>query len=147
MIKIQKQVCECCGGSSFKNIGENKIQCEYCDTVYVTDKDSSERKVGFEMNPNDYYDRFRDDIERINKEAEETYNRCVEIEVKRKKLNRLFLILMIVSLVFSGLTGGVSAPFSLVFLFCIVWNDSRQKTRNAQAFIKQYLSERVQKND
>lgn len=165
MIKIQKQMCECCGGSSFKHIGENQIQCEYCDTVYVTDEDSSERKVGFELNPNGYHDRFRDDEERINKECEELlnshhniitllnrcennylekeYNRCIEIEVKRKKLNRLFITLMMISFILSAITGGVYALFSVVFLFCIVWNDSRQKTRDAQAFIKQYLSKKV----
>lgn len=165
MQKLERRICSSCGSSSFKSVDDNTIQCEYCDTIYITKENCPDRKVGFEINLNGYHDRFRDDTEKINNECEEIlnshhniitllnqcednyleekYNRCIEIEVKRKKLNRVFLILMIVSLVLSGLTGGVSAPFSVVFLFCIVWNDSRQKTRNAQAFIKQYLSERV----
>ena len=145
MQKLERRICSSCGSSSFKSVDNNTIQCEYCDTVYITDEASSERKIGFEINSNNYYDRYRDIVKRINKEKEdeETYNRCIEIEIKRKKLNRLFLILMLLSLILTGVTNGGSSVFILVFLFCIVWNDSRQKTRNAQAFIKQYLSERV----
>lgn len=164
MIKIQKQICECCGGSSFKNIGKNRIQCEYCDTVYITDEDYSERKIGFEMNPNDYCDRFRDEIERINKECEELgngvtlieqyddvyldekqredkYNDCILLEVKRKKKNKIFTILLILCLVLSGVTNGISSFGIIFFLFMIVYNDSKKSTRESQQYIKDYLME------
>ena len=151
MIKIQKQICECCGGSSFKNIGKNRIQCEYCDTVYITDEDLSGRKVGFEMNPNDYCDRFRDDIERIDKEyddvyldekrREDKYNDCILLEVKRKKKNKIFTILLILCLVLSVVTNGVSSFGIIFFLFMIVYNDSKKSTRESQQYIKDYLME------
>lgn len=158
MIKIQKQICECCGGSSFKNIGKNRIQCEYCDTVYITDEDYSERKVGFEMNPNDYCDRFIDDIERIGKDIEridkeyddvyldekrreDKYNDCILLEVKRKKKNKIFTILLILCLVLSGVTNGISSFGIIFFLFMIVYNDSKKSTRESQQYIKDYLME------
>ena len=103
------------------------------------------------MNPNDYCDRFRDDIERIDKEyddvyldekrREDKYNDCILLEVKRKKKNKIFTILLILCLVLSRATNGISSFGIIFFLFMIVYNDSKKSTRESQQYIKDYLME------
>lgn len=142
--------CPHCGSNSFVKI-ENGYKCEYCDSVFVDTQNPKNPFIEYE----EYLEKkAQEQAKRIQLEEEERvkaverqlkkeYNRCIEIEAKRKLLNSLFITLMIISFILSAITSGVYALFSVVFLFCIVWNDSRQKTRNAQAFIKDYLSKRV----
>lgn len=117
MMKLQKQVCECCGAVGFKVIGENKIQCEYCDSIYIVDGDSSYAQLYGEEQQRKYEEQQEADWKATCDEAVRLRDKCH----KRVTLSHFLNIIMIVlTFAMMNYSHNVICPPMLVVFFILL---------------------------